>query len=96
MCGVTGKLRLLWIQRAQLYSCVNMLEPTVAFSLPVFETTLFKIISCDLEHDHSLMKLYTHKLKRAFICMLTIRGFLSSLENGSAHQPIVEKVFDIK
>ena len=31
--GITGKLRLLWIQRAQMYSCVMMLEPTAAFSL---------------------------------------------------------------
>ena len=31
--GITRKLRFLWIHWVQLYPCVMMLEPTVAFSL---------------------------------------------------------------
>ena len=41
------------------------------------------------------MKLYTYKLAfrwcMAFLCLWTIRGFVSSFQNRSARQPIIEK-----
>ena len=40
--------------------------------------------SCDLEDNHSLMKLYTQKLETQ--SFQTIRGFLSCLKNRSANR----------
>ena len=50
-----------------MYSCVRMSEPTVAFSFsePSFWNLniMYKMTSCDLKDNHSLMWLYTHKLE---------------------------------
>lgn len=65
---MTGKLRLLWIHWAHLYSCVMMLVPHCSHFIVVrtffHQSSLYKMIYCDVQDNNSLVRLNNHKLEK--------------------------------